>query len=532
MAEKPLLVLDVETTDPRSRELWEQSRLLERVGEVCPAWVLWDPGSAWRVPGATSFSDFSDLLAYAKAEGAQALVLVEGGQVFLDVAISLEGLRSFHPERIDYFTQWEHCRLPVGAGVRAISVRSLERMSARSPMECLEQIRLNPADFKYHYDVAHEVSFEESLLDCQDSAALRRLLAAQSDGWSWDTAGFLGLVRRTPEMAPRYVPPFEAPRVDERKMPAAYGFESPECAEFPTYIMFDVVNVCNARCVHCPQSIANVNGSKPDFLAEPGHLSLDLFKRVIDECAGRPLQFVRITADGEPLVHKQLFDMIEYAAGRGVGPVGLTTNGSLLTPEKSKRLLQSGLYMIDFSLDAATAETFAKVRAGLKFDKVRRNVHEFIDLRDRLGAPVKVMVSFVKQRANIHELSAFVDYWTPLVDKVLIREMISNVGLNETSESAFPGWDHRWPCVHFFRRVVINHQGVLKACPIDWEQKTVYRSMTETSVYDAWHSHHYWLNRLEHLNDEIPDRRVCKKCKDWAGTPWEMGYEKVIAQLE
>jgi hypothetical protein len=211
--------------------------------------------------------------------------------------------------------------------------------------------------------------------------------------------------------------------------------------------------------------------------------------------------------------------------------VGLTSNASLLTPEKSRRLLESGLFMADFSLDAATPETFEKVRAGLKFSRTIRNIHEFIELRDRLGAPVKVMVSFVKQRANIHELPDFIDYWTPLVDKVLIREMISNVGLNEVSESAFPGWDRRWPCVHFFRRVVINHQGILKACPIDWEQKTAYRSMTETSVYDAWHSYHYWLNRMEHLNDKIPDSRACKPCRDWAGTPWEMGYEKVIAQM-
>ena len=530
-AERRLLVLDLERVEPSVVPVWERSRFLERLTSVCPEWVVWDPTKEWGSLGVPTFDDFPAVLTYAQGREATALVLVQGDQVFLDTQLAREGIEGFHPDRTDYFTQWEHCRLPVGVGVRAVSIQALERIDCQSPNGSIEHIISNPASFKYNYDLTHQMSYEDSLLDSRDSVDLRQMIDHSDNGLLWNMSGFLSLARQNGAETLAYRPEYSAPHVDERRMPAAYGFESLECAEFPTYIMFDIINVCNARCIHCPQSLTNLNGGKPDFLAERGHLNMDTYKQVIDECADHEIHFVRITADGEPLVHKQLVEMVEYATQRGVGPVGLTTNGSLLTPARARKLIEAGLFMVDFSLDAATPKTFEIVRTGLKWDKVTGNAKEFIRIRDELGAPTKVMVSFVKQRANIHELEAFIDYWTPLVDEVLIREMISNVGLIETSESSFPGWDHRWPCVHFFRRVVINHQGVLKACPIDWQNKTAYRSMSETSVFDAWHSHHYWMNRMEHLNDEIPDNRICKKCRDWAGTPWEMGYEKVIARM-
>ena len=252
---------------------------------------------------------------------------------------------------------------------------------------------------------------------------------------------------------------------------------------------------------------------------------------MIDECARHDVRFVRITADGEPLVHPALFEMLEYAREKGVGQVGLTTNGSLVREEQARRLLESGIAMVDFSLDAVRESTFRKIRVGLKYDKVRDNVLRFVEMRDRMKVDVKVVVSFVKQEDNLEELAEFKAYWEPRVDEVVVREMISNVGLNDPSENLWPGWDQRWPCAHFFRRVVINHRGQLKACPIDWEQRTVNRHVAEAGIFEQWHGDFYWSHRMQHLNDAIADESACRKCPDWAGTPWELGYEKIIARL-
>jgi len=461
---------------------------------------------------------------------AASVVVVESGQLFLDVSLAREGLASFDPAFHDSFTQWEHCRLPVGMGVRALSARTWRGLGAPSPMDAFAALRREPGGRRFAYDATPHVSYRNSLLDARDGEALRALLAGDAPT-SWDLAGFLSLVGDADRARLRYRPEGRAPRVDERFMPAPYGFESTQCAHFPTYVMFDITNVCNARCIHCPQGLRDEDGQRAAFLRQREHQPLEVFQRVIDECAEHEVSFVRITADGEPLVHPQLFEMLEYARDRGVGPVGLTTNGSLLNEERAERLLASGVGVVDFSLDALTPETFAEVRVGLDYEKTHQNVSRFIELVAARRAPVKVMVSFVKQSANAHEVEAFRRHWAARVDEVVIREMISNVGLNEPSEVQEPGADSRWPCAHFFRRVVVNHQGVLKACPIDWEQRTTHEHVERASLFEQWHGDFYWRHRMQHLNDRIEPSSACHDCRDWIGTPWELGYEKIIERV-
>ena len=48
---------------------------------------------------------------------------------------------------------------------------------------------------------------------------------------------------------------------------------------------------------------------------------------------------------------------------------------------------------------------------------------------------------------------------------------------------------------------------------------------------DAWHDDHYWTNRIEHLNNLFSFESACRKCEDWRGTPWNLGYEKVIQSM-
>jgi len=518
-----LVLIDCSLTPPDGEllALWKRSRFQERVARLGLEVLSWGPS-----PLGPTLEDRAALTAALDRSGADHFVVVDADQIFLDVDLALAGLADFDPAQIDSFTQWEHCRLPVGVGVRALATRTWRELGAASPREAFARLREDPAGHHFGYDVRHRVSYAHSLLDTRARKRLRARLG-QTDVASWDMAGFLALDHTNL----RYEPDELAPRVDERRMPAPYGFESPECAEFPTYVMFDITNVCNARCIHCPQGIKDEDGKRPAFLRNRQHQSLEVFRRVIDECAEHTVNFVRITADGEPLVHPDLFTMLEYARDKGVGPVGLTTNGSLLTAERAQRLLDSHLGVVDFSLDAAREKTFEEVRVGLSFEKTRGNVERFIALRNAQGAATKVMVSFVKQAANVDEVEEFRDYWAPRVDEVVIREMISNVGLNKPSAIHWPGWDARWPCAHFFRRVVINHQGMLKACPIDWEQRTVNRSVAEAGLYEQWHGDFYWSHRMQHLNDAIVESSACKLCPDWAGTPWELGYEKIIERL-
>jgi hypothetical protein len=520
----PRMLTVVDLNHPTPVPAWTlDTQWVERVETIdTPVATLGAPNAALPWPAIETL----EALRTHTAGAFDGIVVVSPDQLFLDPAVVRNTLRRWNPAHTGYFTQLEHCRLPVGIGVWGTAVANL--VAADSLTEVREQILQAPGGHRFHYDPIAHVRHADSLLDSRTGVVAERIATTRPP--SFDLQGFLAWADGQHDHL-RYHPHRSAPRVDHRHMPAAYGFETTDCADFPTYVMFDITNLCNAKCVHCPQSIVGPDGEKPEYLRNVGHIALDDFKRVIDECVGRPLQFVRITADGEPLVHKHLFEMLEYARDRGVGPVGLTTNGSLLSEKRARRLAQSGVQIVDFSLDAASADTFAQIRVGLKYDQTIRNVLRFIQIRDELGLDISVMVSFVKQEGNVGELDAFRAFWEPKVDKVLVREMTENTGLNDSTESAWPGWDHRWPCPHFFRRVTVNHNGVVKACPIDWRQALTHRPVADETVAGQWHSDWYWAYRMHHLNDAIPESSICHDCRDWSQTPWSLGYEKVVSQL-
>lgn len=489
--------------------------LVFKGGELSSS-LPWMPVQSW-----------AEAVSFAKESNADTIAHIHADQLFFDPQIAKSGLAAAE-DGWDYFTQFEHCLLPVGVGLRAFSVSHPEISGwTGTPDELIRHITAYPDRFAIHIDSDPYVDREFSLLDSRVGENSPDFIKKTTGPADFNLSGFLKLARNgiRPKLA--YSAKSGARFLDERKMAAPYGFESPECADFPTYIMFDITNVCNSKCVHCPHSaISAVNRAEPKFL------DLGLYKKVIDECRGLALQFVRITADGEPLLHPGLTEMIAYAKKAGVGPVGLTSNGSLMTKDMAERILDAGLFMVDFSLDAVNPETYKKIRRGLPFDKVVKNIETFIALKEKGGFDTKVMVSFVKQADNRGETEAFTRRWEPLVDKVLIRELLSNINLTPVSGTGEETKIRRWPCPHFFRRMVISYDGMIKSCPIDWENKTVFMSVAKTSIKDAWHGNFYRKHRMAHLNNRFPEEMVCSGCTDWMGSPWSLGYEKVIGAIQ
>ena len=108
-----------------------------------------------------------------------------------------------------------------------------------------------------------------------------------------------------------------------------YGFSRRLPAEFPSQVIIDVTELCNLACTHCPH---------PDFKRSAFYagrsLSFDLSAKAVSEVAtaGKGLvQYVRFASDGEPLLNKAIFRMLDDAVRRSGTFVSLTTNGTLLT---------------------------------------------------------------------------------------------------------------------------------------------------------------------------------------------------------
>ncbi|MCL2591450.1 MAG: radical SAM protein [Betaproteobacteria bacterium] len=108
---------------------------------------------------------------------------------------------------------------------------------------------------------------------------------------------------------------------------------------------------CNFKCDIC-------DFWNPPFSKMP-KMSLEQIRLVAEKL--RPLgpQFISI-GGGEPLLHKELFDIIQVL-GKDNFPI-MICNGWYMTPEKARQLFEAGLYEVSVSVDYASAEKHDKQR--------------------------------------------------------------------------------------------------------------------------------------------------------------------------
>src|SRR5204863_1607079 len=135
------------------------------------------------------------------------------------------------------------------------------------------------------------------------------------------------------------------------------------------------------------------------------------FKKVVDECVELGIEHVRMHNYGEPFVDRALVEKVRYAKEKGVPQVGMISNGSLITEEIARGMIDAGLDAINISVDAAGKEVFESTRVHLKYDEVTANIRTLARLRRESGKThPKLILSFVRQHNSADE-AAFIAEW-------------------------------------------------------------------------------------------------------------------------
>lgn len=173
---------------------------------------------------------------------------------------------------------------------------------------------------------------------------------------------------------------------------------------------------CNLECVMCPWN---------ELRPAEASMSWDTFERLIPylELA----ESVDLTGGGEPLKNPLLVEMVQAASEAGC-EVGFSTNGIRLTPQIAQRLVDAGLDWVSFSVDAASAELYERIRHGAKFAMVTEHIAALRDLKRQLSLDrprlMMVMVLMTGEHENYHELPAYIELAHRLgVDQVVAKNL-------------------------------------------------------------------------------------------------------------
>lgn len=105
--------------------------------------------------------------------------------------------------------------------------------------------------------------------------------------------------------------------------------------------VWNITRTCNLRCIHCY--------SDSNAMAYPGELDWEQMESVIDDLAAYKVPSLLLSG-GEPLVHPRFFDIVDKASAGGL-KLTISTNGTLITPEKAALLKKANVAYVGISLD-------------------------------------------------------------------------------------------------------------------------------------------------------------------------------------
>ena len=265
----------------------------------------------------------------------------------------------------------------------------------------------------------------------------------------------------------------------------------------PLKIRIETTNTCNLKCITCPLNF-------PDYKRKFNTMNVELFTKIVNEIKTfRPKPDVILYLGGEPLANKNLFYFIELLKNENMF-VKFNTNATLLTKEKAKLILESGLDVIEFSFDDIDPDEYEKMRINAKYDETLHNILQFLELKN-IGKYKKPFVTLAGIKMSDSKLS-----------DTLVRMQPSN-----HFKSLFKKYEiidyqmwyaHKWTkslnrkykkCPFVYSDFNILSDGKCVPCCYDLNGEYILGDVTTDSIKEIWNNSKYqnlrnMLNNLEH----------------------------------
>lgn len=292
---------------------------------------------------------------------------------------------------------------------------------------------------------------------------------------------------------------------------------------FPRVVNLVLTNLCNLSCVMCPYHSPRYE--KGEFFKRAKYMSDAIFEQVAREAAAHRAT-LKLGQLEEVLIHPRLIPWIEQARDLGVPSVHITTNGTLLTPDKSEALMKAGLTTIYVSLDAATPETYQTVR-GWKggLEKVWENIDALIENRDRFAPETGIHTSFILQPEAAHERDAFVEMWRERgIDGVIVYQLSEhyNEGKTDFKTKFFDPTppERRHACSSVWEEIYVYPLGEVSMCCntmilVPRHGVISMGNVTKRPLEEIWLGAQYRDLRRRLLLNDIAGDVACQDCDIW-----------------
>ena len=276
---------------------------------------------------------------------------------------------------------------------------------------------------------------------------------------------------------------------------------------FPSAIQIQTTSLCNASCIFCGWK--NTRKSLPQ-----GQMEESLFRKIADECGRNFVTRISPYLMNEPLIDKDLPRRIAYLSKR-VKPwtkIKLSTNGALLTPEVSERLIDAGLRRLWVSVQGYSQETYGQ-SMSLDLKSVLNNIDVFLEMKKRRKAKLpKLLITTLRTKIVEHELEEAARYWAMRGVEWRLHNPDNRSG-EDISNLSTQKIEFRRRCDLFLKQAYILYNGDMILCCHDWGRTVVLGNVAESSIKEIWNSKKYLDLIREYQAGDFSNLAICRNCR-------------------
>lgn len=304
-----------------------------------------------------------------------------------------------------------------------------------------------------------------------------------------------------------------------------FDTQSFKASAYPYQIQVEPTNTCNLKCACCPVGMGEIK--RPAKHMEP-----ELFKSLVDDME-RWLMYMILWDYGEPLMHPQLPEMVEYAASKDIR-TAISTNAHFLNKnDYVEALFKAGLSTLIVAIDSLDGDGYEIYRREGKLSAALSGLNNAIEMKRCLGVGPLINLRMVLMKHNEHEMSDMRSLAKELgVDLFSVKTLNPTTGHTSKDEELLPKRSsHRrykyipgtfervrsnHPCNRVWKMTNIFSNGEVAPCNNDHNGQLRLGNIHETPLSEIWNSPEYCKLRKRLYNMEKPIEE-CTECpENWA----------------
>jgi len=287
----------------------------------------------------------------------------------------------------------------------------------------------------------------------------------------------------------------------------------------PFVVQIFPIYACNFTCEYCFHAVPR---NERGFVSEWPVMKLDLYKKCIDELAlfEDQLKVLRFVGMGEPLLHKNIAEMVAIAVSRKVAQrVELLTNGSLLTRKMSDALIDAGLSRMVISLQGISREKYRRIsKVDIDFDQFVKNIEYFYTNKKNTHVYIKI-VDYALDETDTQDKfyaifgdicdSIAVENAVPIMPGVDYDKVLSNSDKNAT-QFGLPLSDIQ-VCPQAFFTMQVNPDGKVVPC-YQITYPGIMGDLNHQTMQEIWNGEAYRAFRRAMLDGRRQVNDICAQC--------------------